>query len=74
MNSFKQFLIDSIDNNSSPYDRGAADSYYRRGKRPHKIVAGKYIEDLTPEEMKEYDKGFEENEKDKIFKDYGVDR
>jgi hypothetical protein len=72
MNTFKQFLINLEENfknmNTSPYERGQADSYYMRNKRPHKVVAGKDIENLSPEEVEEYNKGFEENESQKTYK------
>jgi len=55
----------------SPHDRGAADSYYRRGKLPHKIVE-KTIIWLLPNtsEWLEYMEGYDENEKMRNFKEY----
>lgn len=51
----------------SPYDRGAADSYYGRPRRPHKGGvgggSGERIEDLTPEEIKAYHAGYDDNER-----------
>lgn len=51
----------------SPYDRGAADSYYGRPRRPHKGGvgggSGERIEDLTPEEIKAYHTGYDDNER-----------
>ena len=48
----------------SPYDRGSADAYYGRGKNPHKYPNGTYkgpaVTDLTPEEIKAYNAGYEE--------------
>ena len=61
----------------SPYDRGAADSYYRRGMNPHYFVGATgnspRIEevDMTPEEIEAYEDGFMDNERDGDFKDYG---
>ncbi len=52
----------------SPYDRGAADSYYGRDRNPHKggvlgnPVSVERITNLTAEEVAEYDRGFEDNE------------
>jgi hypothetical protein len=49
-----------------PYDRGAADSWYRRPIRPHYFVGGTHVSqeitDLTPEEKAEYLKGYADNE------------
>lgn len=47
----------------SPYDRGIADSYYRRERVPHKMV-GKTIIWLKPEtkEWDEYMEGYNVNE------------
>jgi hypothetical protein len=56
----------------SLYDRGSADSYYRRQKNPHWYPEGTGIEpiitDLTEEEIKEYMLGYDENND---FKDWG---
>lgn len=63
----------------SAYDRGAADSYYRRGRRPHYFKGGTYTsdevtrEDMTEEEIKEYHRGFDENEANGDHKDWGRD-
>lgn len=60
----------------SAYDRGRADSYYRRGPRPHYFKAGSYTseevlaKDMTPEEIQAYYKGYEDNEREGEFKDY----
>lgn len=59
-----------------PYDRGSADSYYRRGFNPHYFVGATYSservdrENMTPEEIAAYTAGYEENEADGDFKDY----
>ena len=47
----------------SPYDRGDADAYYGRlvRSRPHKMVNGKRVEDLTRDEIAEYYRGAEDN-------------
>ena len=59
----------------SPYDRGSADSYYRRPPRPHYFVDGSYtsqeVTELTIEEAQEYYRGFEDNEASQNFKDWG---
>ena len=58
-----------------PYDRGSADSYYRRPPRPHYFVGGTHtsqeVTDLTPDEVWEYYRGFHENEASQNFKDWG---
>jgi len=62
----------------SPYDRGAADSYYRRPFNPHywldnlgaQVVP---LERMTVEEIVEYTKGYRDNESDNNFKDWGND-
>ncbi len=57
-----------------PYDRGAADSYYRRKFDPHYFKGGTYtservnMSDLTAEERAEYAQGFADNEERKDFK------
>lgn len=63
----------------SPFDRGAADSYYRRPRRPHYYKGGSYQserveeKDMTQEEIMTYNQGFFQNEKEQNFKDYGFD-
>jgi hypothetical protein len=60
-----------------PYDRGSADSYYRRGRNPHYYVADTYQspivekDSMTPEEIMAYEAGYDDNETDGFFKDYG---
>ena len=50
------------------YDRGAADSYYRRRRDPHYYKGGSYTSEcvpaqgMTPEEVDEYNRGFDDNE------------
>jgi hypothetical protein len=54
------------------YDRGSADSYYRRRRTPHWYPEGtgrgERITDLTKEEIDEYNLGYDENDD---FKDWG---
>ncbi len=60
-----------------PYDRGSADSYYRRGKLPHYYKGATYTSErvdeayMTPEEIEAYNAGFDDNEDRGTFKDYG---
>lgn len=56
----------------SLYDRGSADSYYRRPRDPHWYPQGTYhgekVTDLIEEEIAEYNAGYDENTE---FKDWG---
>lgn len=59
-----------------PWDRGGADSYYRRAFNPHYYKGGTgdglvEAKDMTPEEIEAYTAGFNENEESKSFKDWG---
>ena len=60
----------------SPWDRGAADSYYRRPRRPHYFKGGSYMsdevleKDMTAEEVEANNAGFDHNEHQHNFKDY----
>lgn len=57
-----------------PYDRGSADSYYRRPYDPHYYPAGTYNgerigrDKMTPAEIEAYKTGWDENEKSGTFK------
>jgi hypothetical protein len=59
-----------------PYDRGGADSYYRRGCTPHYYKGGTGTSELVsedqmaPEEIEAYLSGFKDNETRGDFKDY----
>ena len=59
-----------------PYDRGAADSHYRRGFDPHYFVEGTYnsprieMEDMSATEITAYTKGFNDNDEAGSFKEY----
>lgn len=59
------------------FDRGSADSYYRRGMEPHYFVAGTHTSakvekaEMTEDEIKAYEAGYEENENAGNFKDCG---
>lgn len=60
-----------------PYDRGAADSYYGRQFRPHYFLGSTGTsdevpeEEMTPEQIEAYTAGFEDNERERNFKDWG---
>ncbi len=49
---------------NSPFDRGAADSYYQRGAVPHYYADGKRVqeEQMTLAEIAEYYAGYDQNE------------
>ena len=59
-----------------PYDRGSADSYYRRPRRPHFFRGDTYNseevleENMTEDEIYEYNLGFDENEESDNHKDW----
>ena len=61
----------------SPADRGSADSYYGRGFNPHYYKGATYttdrvnLKDMTAQEIVEYTKGYNDNEADGHFKDWG---
>tara|TARA_Y100000389_G_scaffold169851_1_gene176450 strand:+ start:1605 stop:1814 length:210 start_codon:yes stop_codon:yes gene_type:complete len=60
----------------SPFDRGNADSYYRRAPDPHWWPQGSYKgsrvdeSDMTAQEIEAYNAGYDENEKDGNYKNY----
>ena len=65
----------TIAKHGSPYDRGSADSYYRRPAKPHYFPDGDVgfsdpVTDLTDEEKAEYYRGYEDNERAGDFKDW----
>ena len=59
-----------------PYDRGSADSYYRRGFSPHYYLGGTYVSDcigeadMTKAEIDAYRAGYDNNESLGDFKDW----
>lgn len=59
----------------SPYDRGRADSYYRRPRSPHFYPEGTYngpeVTDLTEAQRADYNRGYDWNQVYGDFKDYG---
>lgn len=58
-----------------PFDRGAADSYYRRPREPHFYPNGTYngerVTALTPAEEAAYHAGYDYNESCGDHKDWG---
>ncbi len=63
-----------------PYDRGTADSYYRRGHTPHYFTGSTgfsdrvEMKDMSEQQIEEYNEGYENNEERGDFKDWGEDR
>ena len=59
-----------------PYDRGMADSYYRRSYNPHYYVGATSttprvgLKDMTPDEIVAYTAGFNDNEESGDHKEY----
>jgi len=59
-----------------PFDRGSADSYYRRARIPHYYMGGTatsvkvLAEDMTKDELEAYCAGWRENEELGDFKEY----
>ena len=60
----------------SPYDRGSADSYYRRPRKPHYYEGDTYDsplveqKDMTEAEIEEYYKGYDDNQRAGNFKEW----
>lgn len=59
-----------------PFDRGSADSYYHRGRRPHYFLGGTYqspevIPEVGSVEFEEYMAGYDYNEQFGDKKDWG---
>jgi hypothetical protein len=54
--------------NGGPFDRGGADSWYDRGRRPHYFKGQSYASEevpesqMTPEEIEAYLAGYDDNE------------
>jgi hypothetical protein len=65
------------DRHGGPYDRGGADSYYRRGFKPHYYSGDTMQSDEIPEalmttaEVEAYRAGYNDNEDLGAFKDWG---
>ena len=70
-------MVNYSKRHGGPFDRGSADSYYRRGAEPHYYVGATYStprverERMTEEEINAYMAGYEDNEKSGNFKDWG---
>jgi hypothetical protein len=68
---------DYDDRHGGPFDRGSCDSYYMRGRRPHMFEGATYQTPkitarlMTPPEIEAYNAGYDWNEQQGDFKDYG---
>ena len=68
MNSLKNIDMRTDRGHGSPYDRGAADSWYGRKPMPHYYKGDSYnselvhADDMKEEEMCEYWQGYNDNE------------
>ncbi len=64
------------DRHGGPFDRGSADSYYRRGITPHFFTGSSYqspiIEEseMTNEQLEAYHAGYRYNQKQGDFKEW----
>lgn len=64
------------DRHGGPFDRGAADSYYRRGSRPHFFDGATNRSDLidsggmTDEELEAYHAGYRYNQEQGDYKEW----
>ena len=60
-----------------PFDRGSADSYYRRSPAPHYYLGATAstprveVDRMTKAQIEAYMAGFQSNEDEGDFKDYG---
>lgn len=69
-------MRDHLARHGGPFDRGAADSYYRRGFHPHYYTGASMqserVEeaDMTEKQIAEYRAGYDENERDGFHKEY----
>jgi hypothetical protein len=70
-------LDELVRRHGGPFDRGSADSYYRRQRRPHYFQGGTHRspeileQDMSAQEIEEYNAGYDWNESQQNFKDYG---
>ena len=70
-------IHDVIGRHGGPGDRGVMDSYYRRGFNPHYYKGDTYtservfLKDMSAQEIKAYTKGYNFNEQQGDFKDWG---
>ena len=69
--------IETDRRHGGPYDRGSADSYYRRGRQPHYYMADTDssprvdYQDMTADEVEVYNAGYDDNEEAGDYKEWG---
>lgn len=67
-------MVERNRRHGGPYDRGSADSYYHRNRQPHYYKGNTYtserVDNLTEEEIAEYNLGYDENEAANDHKNY----
>ena len=69
-------MSEKKERHGGPYDRGSADSYYRREFNPHYYPLGSYrgeriCEDkMTKEQIMEYAEGYDDNDDAGNFQEY----
>ena len=69
--------IETDRRHGGPYDRGSADSYYRRGRQPHYYTGdpGRSprvgYQDMTADEVEVYNAGYDDNEEAGDYKEWG---
>ena len=72
---FAKYRGGEFDYHGGPFDRGSADSYYRRPRMAHKwpdgTHVGEMVTDLTEAEKAAYDAGYAWNEWQGDHKDWG---
>jgi hypothetical protein len=67
---------DPFTRHGGAYDRGSADSYYRRGRNPHYYTGDTYNStridevDMSEEEIAAYNQGYDDNEASQNFKEW----
>ena len=65
---YEKYMDSEFSYHGGPFDRGMADSYYRRPRFPHKWPNGTYNGgqvvggDLSDEELEAYEAGYDYNE------------
>jgi hypothetical protein len=70
----EHIMIDT--RHGGPYDRGMADSYYRRGYNPHYYLGNTQtsgrvnLKDMTPDEIVAYTAGYNDNEEMGDYKEW----
>jgi hypothetical protein len=75
MGALKRLIGEYDTSHGGAFDRGSADSYYGRPRRPHMWPAGTYhgdmVTELDPKEVEAYHAGYDWNEQYGDKKDWG---